>query len=175
MGLRSWINQNQAMAGGIAAVLVVVAIVFVVYQMTHSGAGEAPPPPTGTPDFTRAFYSDDDGKSYFVDKLQQVTPFPHAGKTAVRAYVFKCGSTTMVGYLGRANDAGRATAGASTLGSDERKVPALAFNPPIFEVKKPGDAQWVPLAKSNQAQWQTVIDVKCPSGDVPIGLFVGQQ
>lgn len=175
MGLRQWINQNHLAAGGIAAALVVVAIIIVVYQMTHSGSAAAPPPPTGTPDFTKGFYSDDDGKTYFVDNLEKVTPFPHGGKNAVRAYLFKCGSTTVVGYLGRVTDAGRATAMASSLGTDERKVRTLTASTPLYEVKKPADTKWVPLAVKDQTQWEPIINVKCPNGDVPIGLAVGQQ
>jgi hypothetical protein len=178
MGLRNWMNENQLLGGGIAAALVVLAIILVVWQMTHS-TGNAPPPPLGTPDLTKAYYSDDDGKTFFADNVRKLTPFTRGGKNAVRAYVYKCGSTTIVGYLGRDTDAGQRTTDAAGLGSDERKVGALATQatlPPVFEVKKPGDSTWVPMARNNAAQWQTIIDVKCPGGsDLPVSLLPGQQ
>src|SRR5579863_54192 len=173
MGLRQWMNENQLMAGGIAAVLVVLAIIVVVWQMTRT-TGNAPPPPLGTPDLTKAYYSDDDGKTYFADSVRKVTPFTHGGKNAVRAFVFKCGSTPVVGYLGRDTDAGLRASDAAGFGSDERKVGALATQPPVFEIKKPGDKTWVPLARNNQAQWEAIIDVKCPNGsDTPVSLLPG--
>ena len=35
-----------------------------------------------------AYYTDDEGKSYFTDTIYRVPPFDHDGKTAVRAMVF---------------------------------------------------------------------------------------
>jgi hypothetical protein len=49
----------------------------------------------------KAFFTTDDGKSFFVDRFDRVPPFRKDGKTAVRAQVFSCddGRTKFVGYL----------------------------------------------------------------------------
>ncbi len=52
---------------------------------------------------TQAYYSVDDGQTFFADDINLVPPFEKDGKMAVRAHVFTCdgGKTPFVAYLER--------------------------------------------------------------------------
>ena len=52
--------------------------------------------------YRQAFYSDDDGQTFFEDSLYKFAPFDHNGKTAVLAVVYKdAHNTKFVAYLER--------------------------------------------------------------------------
>ena len=92
MGIRETINQSRYMVAGVAVAAIVVAGGFIV-----SAAREG-----STPGYAKtAFYSDDDGVSYFEDSNKLIPPFEHRGKQAYAAHVFSCdnGKTKWVGYL----------------------------------------------------------------------------
>jgi hypothetical protein len=85
MGLRESLNENKAVVGGAAAGIVVLAVAFIVYRL--SGFDERP---TERPN--QAWFTVDDGATYFADDIHKEAPFQTAeGKTAVRAHVYKCG------------------------------------------------------------------------------------
>jgi hypothetical protein len=137
MGVRETINKNKPL--GIAIVVVMIAVAAgLVYLFDRSG--EIAP-------LTRAYFSDDDGKSYFVDDSNKVCPFDHDGKQAVQAYVFQCdGSKPFVGYLCRFNESGRKRM------EDLRAMPKTpdtinamrGVAAKSMEYKKPGDLAWAP-------------------------------
>ena len=84
MGLRQILNKNPMLATGIAVTFVIIAAGGVWL------ANRAP----GRPNGDLAFYTDDDGASFFVDSENLVPPFDHKGKTAVAAarYTYAGGS-----------------------------------------------------------------------------------
>jgi hypothetical protein len=174
MDIRKYLNENPLVAAALAGALVLVAIVFGVYLLR----GSAPPEPiTAKPDFTKGFYSDDDGQTFFVDEIGKVTPFTHNGKQAVRAYVFKCGSTTFVGLLGRNTDAGKLQRDAKLLGGDYKALMVSGAKPPTFEIKKPHGGNWTPVTLGPTDPWHGQLDVQCPGGgsDLPMNIAPGQQ
>ena len=100
---------------------------------------------------TEVYYSDDDGKTFFVDDVDKVYPFDRNGKPAYRAYVYRCGDQPpFVHYLGRYTDKAKARmAELSAKTDDPEAVGELArLRNTAIEVKKPGDANWVPLFSS---------------------------
>ncbi len=121
---------------------------------------------------TQAFYSDDDGKSYFAEALAKPSPFDHGGKLAYRAYVYRCSdsSITFVGYLARQapdekpQGAMGSTADAVKAGAAQGKSAGLT------EVKKPGDSKWVAI---NGADGTTIINVTCSDGERPLAVVPG--
>jgi hypothetical protein len=151
MGAREWLNQHPNVAiGGVCAV-VVLAICLIVAEVM-AGRHKYPA------DTPRSFYSDDDGKTFFVGGFDDVPPFDHDGKQAVRAYVFQCGKQQFVGYL-------------------ERFVPkyhdavlAHGITPEALrygrELKRPGDAKWIP--SGNLRIEEKIEDVPCPDGGAGI-------
>jgi hypothetical protein len=174
MSIRTYLNENPMVAGGIAAGLVLIAIIGGVWYLKSSGT---PEPLTGKPDLSKGFYSDDDGKNFFVDVIGHVTPFKHNGKDAVRAYVFRCGSTTFVGLLGRNTDAAKSHFDVKTLGGDYKAVFTTSASPPIFEIKKPQGAKWIPVTSQPNDPWHQELAVQCPGGgsDLAVPVAPGQQ
>src|SRR5690242_16024129 len=99
MSIRQTLNQNRALGLGIAAVVLLAAGVLVYRQLAATSEPAAP---------TRAFYTEDNGKTSFVDDINKLSPFDHNGKPAYRAAVFQCAQGhRFVGLIYRHNDAGR--------------------------------------------------------------------
>lgn len=174
MKLRNYLNENPMVAAGLAGGLVVIAIVWGIWYLKSS----APPAPiTGKPDLTKGFYSDDDGQSFFVDAIGRETPFKHGAKEAVRAYVFRCGSKTFVGLLGRNTPAAKSHTDMKMLGGDYKEIATTAANPPIFEIKKPQGGNWTPINTKPNDPWHQQLAVQCPGGgsDFPQPIAPGQQ
>lgn len=118
--------------------------------------------------FKKAFFSDDDGKTYFVDSVYKLAPFDHDGKTANRAVVYSDGSGTFVAYLMRLTPVAKQhLQDVLDANRDEpyKMLDAMA-SPDISlrgtEVKVPGPGnRWVP--RSDLAS----LEIKAPSGGPP--------
>ena len=97
---------NQTRGGrygiGVAIALLAIAAVALGYQFLggrESGAG---------PVQKTAFYTEDNGKSFFKDDLFKVSPFDHNGKQAYRCDVFQGdGGKQFAGLIYRHTDSGR--------------------------------------------------------------------
>ena len=118
---------------------------------------------------TLAYFSDDDGKTWYADNRDNIPPYDHNGKQAVRAIVFSYanGSKQFCGYLLRYSPAVRK--------SIMDAVAAGAAHPPALspyaiaygmnfvttsEVKAAGSSEpWVP---STSDKGRTVMSVKSP-------------
>jgi hypothetical protein len=119
-----------------------------------------------TPDVPKAYYTIDDGVSYFADDPTRVTPFEYRGKQAVRAHVFRgSDGKEFVGYLERSN-----AAGVAVMKRVRNRKPG---DPPITpadigvaisgrEFKKPGGEEWVPSSRG--AEVQKITTVSGPDG-----------
>jgi len=100
----------------------------------------------------QAFYSTDDGKTWFVDSVDRRTPFVKDGKEAVRAHIYQKNGMLFVLYLERLSPAGREAQ--KRMDNLTAKVPIgeHAAPPEMFtlsqavqngiEYKRPGDAVW---------------------------------
>jgi hypothetical protein len=147
MGVRQWFNDNARLTAAAVAVVVLAAVGFVVMQVLAA----RPKIQTNLPD---AYFTTDDGKTFFVGNSASVPPFAHEGQKAVRAHVFECGGERFVGYVERWND----EAHKAML---ENKVTPQHQ---IYgrELKKPGETKWV-----NSGDFDAVAkleDVRCPHG-----------
>ena len=101
MAVRDKLNEKKILGPGIAAALILVAIALVGYQFVGGSANPAAAP-------SKAFYSDDNGKSFFTDDAAQIAPFDHNGKQAFRADVFKGpDGNEFVGLIYRYTDGGK--------------------------------------------------------------------
>jgi hypothetical protein len=87
---------------GVAIALLSIAAVAIGFQMSggrESGAG---------PVATSAFYTDDNGKTFFKDDVDKLPPFSHNGKQAYRCDVFEDGrGKQFVGLVYRYTESGR--------------------------------------------------------------------
>ena len=123
-----------------------------------------------TPSKPGAYYTIDDGKSWFRDDPQKVTPFEYKGKQAVRAHVFRGpDGKEFVGYLSRLTP--RA---ADVIRKVQQRKPTDPPPTPAEmgvaqggrEYKRPGDAAWVPLEKG--AEVQKITTVTGPDGSAAV-------
>jgi hypothetical protein len=150
-GVREKINQHRrATAGIVVAVVALVSSVIVMQVLAGRRAF-----PTSAPE---AFFSVDDGQTFFAASSENVAPFDFQGKQAVRAYVFECAGKRFVGYVERYTIPARAT-----LINEKKSTPELQIHG--RELKKPGEATWV--SSGDFAAIAKVTDVRCPDGRAP--------
>jgi len=171
VGIRQTLNEKPAIAIGIAAVILVAAGFLIIRQFTATTPGQTITKPVGDD----AFYSDDDGATYFTDSMKKITPIKSPkGKDAVRARVYRCGNgAPFVGYLERHTPAAAQNRSAAMEMSNRPNFGAVA----IFEIKRPKDKTWVPMDDKNYAKAIEVMGVTCP-GDPngsPVQIYPGQQ
>jgi hypothetical protein len=159
MGVRESMSKRPTTAAAIAVVLVLAAIAFAFFRIFD--VGEAP---GGTSDSERAFFTVDDGKTWFIDDASQLAPFQHDGKDAVRAYVVECNSKRYVNHLERYTPEGKQAM--------LRLREAVKTGPPPGslvaaaqqrgrEVKRPGDATWTII---NTPAGDAIVTLKAPPG-----------
>ena len=162
MGIRETINQHPKETTAATAGIVVLAILFIFWQACGGPSG-------GSINTTKAFYTTDDGKTFYVDSSSNIPPYMKDGKMAVRAQVFTCdeGKTKFVGYL------------ESYAPQDKAMLEQIAKNPAgktgptgyvgyagQAMVKPPlnANAPWIPLAPQTTVMYQAIVQVRCPGG-----------
>lgn len=141
MGLREKMNQNPKIAGAVLGALLLTAGAVTVASMVdfHIGEGKIP-------DGSKAFFTVDDGKTWFAAERDKVPPFKYEGKDAVRCYVVEMNGKTFVSYMERYTETGRKAAeelNKSVGIPDGRKIKLRDFDG--RELKRPGDAAWTPV------------------------------
>lgn len=162
MGIRESINRHQKLAVGAVAIVVLVAVGVSAFQQRT---------PTVSPP-TYAYFTDDDGKTFFKDDATLVAPFDREGKEVVAAQVFQCkDGEPFVGYLERAASPQAKAAIEQAKQEMIEKASKMAVPMPDselteqitqnLEVKRPGDAKWLPAPSSEAGP---VFDVKGPDG-----------
>jgi hypothetical protein len=170
MFIRKAIKDNRKLGGALASVLITLAFAAVTYQFW----------PQRKPELAMAFFTDDDGKSWFADSLDHVAPFDHDGKEAVLAevYTFDDGSKKFCAFLEkytpdakRQLEAAMADAKAQGLGPDTVK---LQRDPTFVQsglmVKSPGSqSQWVHWNDPNATK---VLAIQSPDGSTIDACFV---
>lgn len=156
--LRRAINRHPVPT----AAVVLAAVAAAVWLAARDELDRRRPPEE--PAEARAFYTDDDGETWFADDGERITPFDHGGRPAVIAHVYSCdgGKTRFVGYLEKLPDDARQRFAAATSrpadGIDPDEVGAVVGT----LVKRKGDAEWV--NSSQREQYRQVTEVHCPDG-----------
>ena len=162
MTLRETINRNPKQASIIAASLIGVALLFIIwYNCTGTAAGSG-----------KSYYSIDDGQTFFEDDSKKIPPFKHEGKDAVRAHVFTCdgGATKFVGYLEMYNPQDKKLMEDALAG----KAPPAAYAGFSGQamVKKPGPQfQWIALMPGTTQFYAQTVQVTCPDGKTPERVY----
>jgi hypothetical protein len=158
MGIRESINRNPKIAMGVGAGLIAFTVAFVLFEMMDfSGASAVPSADE------HAFFTVDDGRTWFVGDIKTLAPFEHQGKQAVRAYVYECDGQRFAGFLERYTEEGKkarqqVVEAAKTGRPNGRLVYVSSMTG--REVKRPGDATWT-LANDAQ-RVESITTVKCP-------------
>jgi hypothetical protein len=159
MKLRDLIIRNQHFGAAAAVGLLLTSIVILLLQL------RGPRTPT-TP--TMAFFTIDDGKTWFADDATNIPPYDKDGKIAVRAFVQRCADgTQFVNYLERFKPtAKQALESLNTADPNQKKSGNLAAIQSAYaggrEVKRPGEKNWTDGGNFRAAA--AVIAVKCPNG-----------
>jgi hypothetical protein len=149
VGVRETVNQRPYVSMGVAAGVIVLALIAITWEI-HRGEGNGPL-------VGKAFFSDDDGKTYFPESIDKLPPFEDAnGKTAYQAMVYQCGAKPpFVGYLQRYTD--QAKSELETSGG-LRGRPGMTTG---IEVKRPGAQTWVRFDPRNRKAYDDIIIVTC--------------
>lgn len=166
MGIRESLNKNPTVVTAATALIIVVAVVFIILQLAGGGGGSQT---TGTPE--QAWYTVDDGETWFADDAKKIPPFQHEGKEAVRIYLYTCdnGKTPFPGLLERFTPAGKkkqeellARIESGQPGAEMAFIEDSAYNEK--EVKKPRspNARWIRIDRVPAEMMQ----VTCPDGSL---------
>jgi hypothetical protein len=155
--------MRQISAGKAIGISVVAGILLIVIARGFSGSAGSGAKDAGG----RAYYSDDDGETTFVDDAMKQSPFNHNGKEAVRVLMFRCGGTTFIGYMERYSKESLAAIEKAKHDPNFELTMLKGIQP---DVKKPKQGTWV---GENSPEGQSIVDVKCPDGkDGPVERVV---
>lgn len=141
-------KHPQVVMSTIIGAIVIILIVIAVQVMPSRAKNLA----------AQAYFTTDDGRTWFADDSTKIAPFDHNGQQAVRCYVFKTADGTKAVYLEKYSDKGKAAlaqAAASSGGTTAAGgLDLLAHNEEL--VKRPSDSQWTNIANPAAAQIMTV-------------------
>lgn len=161
MELRETIKQKPAI--GIAVGMAFVALAAAVLASMYWPEPQA--------DLSQAYYSSDDGQTWFADSATRAAPFDQDGKPAMIAYVYSYadGSKTFCGYLAKytpeAKTAMEASIATAVKAGKPPEAAALLGDREFMKrgilVKKPGDKDWVPYGDPRA---NAVFTIKSPDG-----------
>ncbi len=153
MSVREAMNEKKGLTITIAIIIIAVMIVVIVRQTRSTAGGFA----------TSAYYTDDDGKTFFEDSALLIPPFDHDGKQAVKAFVYDCDGTRSVHYMERYTSIGKKAAEEAFKRSNGKDIgiPEHLMRTGI-EYKRPGDTTWQhnppgpkPCPKGGRPEWIT--------------------
>ncbi|MEM1011401.1 MAG: hypothetical protein AAGI46_04170 [Planctomycetota bacterium] len=144
------IEKLKKQPGLVALLLLVAAVTIFLFR------GSGGPSPTPTPE---AFFTVDDGKTFFSAPITNLPPFQHEGQEAVAAKVFTSdgGETQFVGFLEKYSDELKAKL--ETAESFNKQIGVLAGSRGRGTlVKRPGDAEWVVASDPRAKEIRRVTD-----------------
>jgi hypothetical protein len=159
MSLRDTLNTRPNLARGIAAGCAAAAILLALAHVLDLRAA-----PIGAARPERAFFTVDDGKTWFVDDASKLAPFDRDGQQAVRAYVCEYDGKQFVNHLERYTDAGKRAMTQVREAAKKGPPPGAlvaAAQQRGREVKRPGEATWV---VSTARAAGAVVALKPPNG-----------
>jgi hypothetical protein len=171
LGIRQSLNEKPIGAGIVAGVVIVLALGVVVFRTCSSGTDAVRGAGSN-----QAYFSTDDGKSYFVDDLANIPPYtvnkpgdPNHGKIAVRARVARCkGGPPYVAVLERYGDEDkrRMQGILKQQGEKAKRLPRDYMNGVYAMLKKPGtgDQGWMSFSVGTGEQWAALAVPTCPDG-----------
>ena len=143
---------------------IIVALIAVIWNNHRNAVAEANARP-------QAYFSVDDGATYFVESADLIPPFDYKGKPAYRARVFANDAANQkkwVGYLERYTPQGKSQIERARRGEGDPESVVLRVLANSVEVKKPGQSNWVVIS---DASAKAIVEPKSPDGG-PDGIQV---
>jgi len=159
MGIREALNKKKGPAAGAGGALLCAAILLIAWESKSVQ-------PTR---ITKAFYSTDDGKTWFTDEDDKLFPFDHDGQQAYRVDVYKTSDgKEFVGDIERYTDSVKARLAdlRAQPNADPQKMAGVGDSG--LQIKRPGDTRWYPV---NSQQGAEILDVTSPDGSPVIGVI----
>jgi len=164
MGIREWLNQHKSVGIGLGVVVLAGAGAAIFVQARDLRS---------SPAFGLNYYTNDDGKTFFVDAPTRLTPFDKDGKPAYRAHVFECGGQRVVGYLSRYSESAMAAL------LQAKEYAARGQTPPNvqdlqyidttgIQMKKVGTDKWLPQSDPRAAKIRLH---RCLDGSTPTEVY----
>jgi hypothetical protein len=156
MSIQEWVNRKPGIAIAIVAAVLIAAIAFSVSRMNARRGPLAS---------RQAFFSDDDGQTYFRDSASKIPPFDHNGKTACAVTVLRCASgKPFVAYL-QQYDAATVARIQDWMKQSTSAHPRPGDMPsdPIMQVKRPGESTWYSIS-AGPKNYARVTTPTCPDG-----------
>lgn len=163
VGIREAMNRNPAVVTGVTMLAIAVAVGFIIFNTLNQTKIKA---------VTKAYFTADDGKTWFADDITKIPPFKTAdGKEAVLANVYSCkgGKEPFVAFMMRYTPEARqklqemreqaAASGGRLSTPDSSFMEAMRTGQ---EVKKTGDATWTNISEGQAFVKVTLVN--CPSG-----------
>ncbi|HWE05022.1 MAG TPA: hypothetical protein VG326_21620 [Tepidisphaeraceae bacterium] len=156
MGIRETINEKPVATLIVAVVVIGCALGFLLM-----------PKGSHVPKLSsRSYYSDDDGKTWYIDDAKNVPPYDHNGKQAVRAYLYKCADGKP--FVQRLEMFDISTKEAIE-GQIRQGVPPLEAQLQVrgIKIKRPADEKWAYVLNGTPqeyAAFQKVMTPHCPDG-----------
>jgi hypothetical protein len=115
-----------------------------------------------------AYFSDDDGKTWFIDDAANVPPFAHNGKTAYRALLYRCPEgKPFVQRLESFTDEAKSKIEADIAAGKPPLTAEYRYLAHGMMIKRPGKTEWVELKEGDpesQIKWGEVMSATCPDG-----------
>lgn len=146
MSVREKINGSSGAAIALIVLIAAGAMAMLLPRGDNGGPSD------------EAYFTDDDGKTFFADSRAKLPPFDRGGKQAVRAVVYEANGVRFVNHVERYTPAGlRAVSAAANA-----TTPPPASAGPTMEVKRPGDAKWTPTSDMQDAA--PIMTVRLPAG-----------
>lgn len=169
MGLRETLNENPNYTTAAAGAVVFISLGFIVWRVLSSGGASGS---SGVASSGGAYFTSDDGATYFADNADNLSPEQHDGKTAYLCYVFKCaGQKPFVQYLERLPPQAMrkvlAARAASSKGSGppaaEAQITGIVAG--STEVKPPltPDTAWI---NRNSPRASQIMTPNCPDAEI---------
>ncbi len=160
MSIREMLNRNAATAKAVALALCVLGVGAIGYQAMSAGPAERPVT-------DEAFFTVDEGATWFADEADKLSGFEHEGKPAYRAHVYRpVGGEPFVGYIERLTPEARSKLeGLSPNPKDRDQSAVNAILLTGREIKKPGDTRWL---KATDPGVSKVLDIRAPDGSTDL-------
>ena len=158
MTLRNWLNKNPKIVTG-ATVVMILLVAYLILAGPGGGVGGTPAPARDM-----AFFSVDDGISWFPDDGKKIPPFDHNGKQAVRARVYRAQGKTFVNHLERYTPEAKKKL-ESNLARSNGSADVVLPDTSGLEVKAPGGSTWVGATRPEAAK---ILTPRFPGGDLEI-------
>jgi hypothetical protein len=159
VGFREKLNDNPVATGSVVAACVAIALLMLL-RPACSSPGSA----GANRGVSQAFFTVDDGQTWFAADARKLPPFDQHGKPAYRAQVYRCrDGPPFVGYLERYAEADRKRLEQLLAGEGAHSAEAMKLLMQV-EVKKPGARDWVRQTPATMQRFNAVRMPRCPDG-----------